>query len=109
MHERNALRRPPLVGPRVEPLVVLVDPLWLVVDDVAFGEDEYPADDEHAAPTTVSTATSAVPSPSCVIPRRDADRQRIALLQGRHPMRRPYDDAPLSPRRVRDADAIDFE
>jgi hypothetical protein len=88
MQERNAVNRPPLVElfVAVVDVVVLggiVDAVVLVpaADDVALGEDEWPADDEHAAPTTASTTTAAVPRPSFLVARRDPDRLCMTLLQ----------------------------
>jgi hypothetical protein len=87
MQERNALSRPPLV----ELFVAVVDVVVLggivdvvvlvfVVDDVAL-EDEWPADDEHAAPTTASATTAAMLRPSFLVARRDADRLCMTWLQ----------------------------
>jgi len=64
MHERKALVRPTIV--------VVVDAFVLGVDDTGFAEDEWPADDEHAAPAR-SSAAIIVQNPSFVVPRRYAD------------------------------------
>lgn len=87
IQERNALNRPPLV----ELFVAVVDVVVLggivdvvvlvfVADDVTL-EEEWPADDEHAAPTTASATTAAVLRPSFLVVRRDADRLCMTLLQ----------------------------